>query len=147
MVGYDQHINYYKIQYAQLCINSIPDCLFVATNLDATCHQTDAQLWADAGAMVGAIKGCTAQEPIVVGKPSPFLVNYIVQHHHVTNRARICMVGDRLDTDIIFGKQNGMTAILALTGVTTLTQLQSETWKIPHMKPDYYVQSIVELLQ
>lgn len=147
VVGFDPFINYYKIQYAQLCINSIPECVFVATNLDATCHQTDAQLWADAGAMVGAIKGCTGIEPIVVGKPSPFLVDYIVQHNHVTNRARICMVGDRLDTDIVFGKQNGMTAILSLTGVTTWEQLHALQWNDKEtIKPDYYVQSIVELL-
>lgn len=37
-------INYYKIQYAQLCINENPGCEFIATNLDAVTHLTDAQV-------------------------------------------------------------------------------------------------------
>ena len=57
MVGFDRHINYYKIQYATLCISENPGCLFIATNLDAKTHLTDAQEWAGNGAMVGAIKG------------------------------------------------------------------------------------------
>lgn len=68
VVGFDQNINYYKIQYAQLCINENKDCKFIATNLDAVTHLTDEQEWAGNGSMVGAIKGCTGQEPIVVGK-------------------------------------------------------------------------------
>ena len=45
IVGFDQNINYYKIQYAQLCINENPGCKFIATNLDAVTHLTDEQEW------------------------------------------------------------------------------------------------------
>ncbi|CAN0144201.1 unnamed protein product, partial [Hapterophycus canaliculatus] len=62
IVGFDRYINYYKIQYAQLCINENPGCEFIATNLDAVTHLTDAQEWAGNGSMVGAIKGCTGVE-------------------------------------------------------------------------------------
>jgi ribonucleotide monophosphatase NagD (HAD superfamily) len=58
IVGFDRHINYYKIQYAQLCINENKGCEFIATNLDAVTHLTDAQEWAGNGSMVGAIKVC-----------------------------------------------------------------------------------------
>ena len=57
VVGFDKNINYYKIQFAQLCIDENPGCLFIATNLDAKTHLTDAQEWAGNGSMVGAIKG------------------------------------------------------------------------------------------
>lgn len=57
VVGFDRNINYYKIQYATLCIAENPGCLFIATNTDARTHLTDAQEWAGNGAMVGAIKG------------------------------------------------------------------------------------------
>ena len=43
IVGFDRNINYHKIQYAQLCINENPGCQFIATNLDAVTHLTDAQ--------------------------------------------------------------------------------------------------------
>lgn len=57
VVGFDRHINYHKIQYATLCIRENPGCLFLATNLDAVTHLTDAQEWAGNGSMVGAIRG------------------------------------------------------------------------------------------
>lgn len=138
IVGFDSQINYYKLQYAQLCINENPGCKFIATNLDAVTHLTDQQEWAGNGAMVGAIKGCTGQEPIVVGKPSPLMVDYIVEKYKV-KPASICMVGDRLDTDILFGTDNGLSTVLTLSGVTTKEKLMSENNKI---KPDFYVDSI-----
>ena len=107
IVGFDREINYHKIQYAQLCINENPGCEFIATNLDAVTHLTDAQEWAGNGAMAGAIKGCTGREPTLVGKPSPLMIDYIVDKYGC-NRERICMVGDRLDTDILFGQNNGL---------------------------------------
>jgi 4-nitrophenyl phosphatase/phosphoglycolate phosphatase len=141
IVGFDQNINYYKIQYAQLCINENKDCKFIATNLDAVTHLTDEQEWAGNGSMVGAIKGCTGKEPIVVGKPSPLMVDYIVDKYKIKSRSRICMVGDRLDTDVLFGTDNGLSTILTLSGVTTEEKLLSPANKI---KSDYYVDSIAD---
>lgn len=138
VVGFDPHISYYKIQYAQLCIAENPGCLFIATNLDATAHLTHAQEWAEAGAMVGAIKGCTGVEPILVGKPAPLLLDHIATVCG-SQRARMCMVGDRLDTDMLFGQRNGLQTVLTLSGVTTHAALHSEGNSV---MPDYYVDSI-----
>lgn len=140
VVGFDQNINYYKIQYAQLCINENPGCKFIATNLDAVTHLTDEQEWAGNGSMVGAIKGCTGKEPIVVGKPSPLMIDYIVDKYKI-EKSRICMVGDRLDTDVLFGLDNGIEAVLTLSGVTTEEKLLSPNNKI---QPTFYVNSIAD---
>ena len=140
IVGFDQNINYYKIQYAQLCINENKDCRFIATNLDAVTHLTDEQEWAGNGSMVGAIKGCTGKEPIVVGKPSPLMIDYLVAKYKISP-SRMCMVGDRLDTDILFGSDNGLSTILTLSGVTTQEKLLSPSNKI---KPNFYVNSIAD---
>ena len=51
VVGFDREINYWKIQTAQLAINE-HDAEFIATNLDAVTHLTDAQEWAGNGSMV-----------------------------------------------------------------------------------------------
>ncbi|GJQ12825.1 hypothetical protein GpartN1_g4616.t1 [Galdieria partita] len=142
VVGFDRYINYYKIQYAQLCLSQNSECLFIATNLDSVTHLTDAQEWAGNGAMVGAIRGCTQKEPIVVGKPSPLLINDVIQKHRL-EPYQICMVGDRLDTDILFGKNNGLRTVLSLSGVTTMENLLSDKNKI---LPDYYIQSVADLL-
>ena len=79
IVGFDRNINYHKIQYATLCIRENPGCEFIATNLDAVTHLTDAQEWAGNGAMVGAIKGSTKREPTVVGKPADFMLRNIAE--------------------------------------------------------------------
>jgi len=142
IVGFDREVSYYKIQYAQLCINENPGCEFIATNLDAVTHLTDAQEWAGNGAMAGAIKGCTGQDPTLVGKPSPLMIDYIVSKYGI-DRDRIAMVGDRLDTDILFGANNGLKSCLTLSGVTTETKLLSKENEI---KPDFYVDSIAQFM-
>jgi 4-nitrophenyl phosphatase/phosphoglycolate phosphatase len=138
IVGFDRHINYYKIQFAQLCINENTGCEFIATNLDAVTHLTDAQEWAGNGSMVGAIKGCTGRDPTVVGKPSPLMIDYLETKLGL-DRSRICMVGDRLDTDVLFGTDNGLQSLLVLSGVTSEEKLLSPENKIT---PDYYADSI-----
>lgn len=138
IVGFDRHVNYYKIQSAQLCINENPGCEFIATNLDAVTHLTDAQEWAGNGSMVGAIKGCTGKEPTVVGKPSPLMIDYLEEKLNL-DKSRICMVGDRLDTDVLFGTDNGLKTVLVLSGVTSEEKLLSEENKIT---PDFYADDI-----
>jgi len=139
VVGFDRNVNYYKLQYAQLCINQNPGCKFIATNTDRVTHLTDAQEWAGNGSMVGAIKGCTGQEPTVVGKPSPLMIDYLEEKYNIPNRKRICMVGDRLDTDILFGRNNGLQTCLTLSGVTSEELLLSPDNAIT---PDVYVSTI-----
>lgn len=150
IVGFDRYINYYKLQYAQLCLNENPGCEFIATNLDRVTHLTDAQEWAGNGTMVGAIKGCTGMEPNVVGKPAPLMIDYIAEKYKIADRSRICMVGDRLDTDIAFGRNNGLRTCLTLSGVTSEAELLD---KVPRklgtegIQPDFYVDTINDFLK
>ena len=137
IVGFDREVNYYKIQTAQLAINE-GGAEFIATNLDAVTHLTDAQEWAGNGAMVGAIKGCTGKEPTLVGKPSALMIDYMVEKFGI-ERSRICMVGDRLDTDVLFGLNNGLQSCLVLSGVTTEEKLCSPENEII---PDVYCNDI-----
>jgi len=65
--------------------------------------------------MVGAIAGSTKREPITVGKPAEFMLDNIAKTFNL-QRQQICMVGDRLDTDILFGKNGGLTTCLVLSG-------------------------------
>merc|ERR1719183_1224231 len=142
VVGFDRNVNYYKIQYATLCVRENPGCKFIATNTDAVTHLTDAQEWAGNGSMVGAIKGSTQREPIVVGKPAPFMLDYIANKFEI-RKDQICMVGDRLDTDILFGKDGGLRTLLVLSGVTTEERLMSPENEI---QPDYYTSKLGDLL-
>eukprot|EP00929_Paragymnodinium_shiwhaense_P108114 TRINITY_DN7443_c0_g1_i11.p1 TRINITY_DN7443_c0_g1~~TRINITY_DN7443_c0_g1_i11.p1 ORF type:complete len:430 (-),score=129.33 TRINITY_DN7443_c0_g1_i11:115-1344(-) len=149
IVGFDRNVNYYKLQYAQLCLNENPGCEFIATNLDRVTHLTDAQEWAGNGTMVGAIRGCTGKEPNVVGKPAPLMIDYIADKYGIKDRSRICMVGDRLDTDIAFGRNNGLRTCLTLCGVTSEDQLLEKVPRIAGtegVQPDFYVKTINDFL-
>ncbi|XP_066380097.1 phosphoglycolate phosphatase 2-like isoform X1 [Miscanthus floridulus] len=79
IVGLDQYFNYYKMQYARICISENPGCLFIATNRDPTGHMTSAQEWPGAGTMVAAVSCSVQKEPIVVGKPSGFLMDFLLK--------------------------------------------------------------------
>ncbi|XP_014617038.1 phosphoglycolate phosphatase 1B, chloroplastic-like isoform X2 [Glycine soja] len=142
VVGFDRYFNYYKIQYGTLCIRENPGCLFIATNRDAVTHLTDAQEWAGGGSMVGALSGSTQREPLVVGKPSTFMMDYLANKFGIS-KSQICMVGDRLDTDILFGQNGGCKTLLVLSGVTTLAMLQSPNNSI---QPDFYTNKISDFL-
>jgi len=53
------------------------------------------------------------------------------------------MVGDRLDTDVVFGNDNGLSSVLVLSGVTTEARLLSAANQIA---PDFYCDDITKLL-
>ena len=59
------------------------------------------------------------------------------------DKAEICMVGDRLDTDILFGKNGGLRTMLVLTGVTSEDRLLDESNSI---QPDLYTEGLKDLL-
>ncbi|MFS7904899.1 putative phosphoglycolate phosphatase [Helianthus anomalus] len=114
VVGLDPYLNYYKLQYGTLCIRENPGCIFIATNRDATGNMTDLQEWPGAGCMVAAVCGSTQKEPIVVGKPSTFLMDFLQKQYKIPTD-KMCMVGDRLDTDILFGQNAGCKTLLVLS--------------------------------
>ncbi len=56
----------------------------------------------------------------MVGKPAEFMLANIANKFGL-RRNQICMVGDRLDTDILFGQHGGLTTMLVLSGQVTCT--------------------------
>jgi len=91
--------------------------------------------------MVSAMCGSTDREPIVVGKPSTFMMDFLLQKFQ-TETSRMCMVGDRLDTDILFGQNAGCKTLLVLSGVTSESNLLD---KGNNIEPDYYTSSVSDI--
>lgn len=143
VVGLDPNINYYKLQYGTLCIRENPGCLFVATNRDSVGNMTELQEWPGAGCMVAAMCGSTEREPTVVGKPSTFMMDFLLEKFNIET-SKMCMVGDRLDTDILFGQNAGCKTLLVLSGVTTESILQRPSNTII---PDYYTSKMSDILK
>jgi len=147
VVGLDRRLNYWKLQRAQLCLQD-PAVVFVATNYDATAHLTSGTLWAGAGAVVAAVAAASGRTPTVAGKPSATLLESLLLRHPELHRDRMVMVGDRLDTDIAFGANNGLQTLLTLSGVTSREQLQAAASgaTASSLCPDYVCESIASLL-
>ena len=76
---------------------------------------------------------------LVAGKPSVMIVNMVLER--LSLGASDClMVGDRLETDILMGKQAGMSTALVLTGVTKQDALTHSS-----LLPDFVLNSIAEV--
>lgn len=88
---------------------------FFATNRDATYPLEGGTIQPGAGAIVAAIEACSGEAPIVFGKPEPVFLELISRGTGFEAR-RCIVVGDRLDTDIEFGRRIGARSYLVLTG-------------------------------
>ena len=123
VVGLDNEFNYRKLCIANVLLQKYPDALLVATNEDAyDLVGSDARHLPGNGSLVKAIECCSQREAINVGKPSKILAELLSEEHGL-DPARTLFVGDRLDTDIKFGRDGGMKSALVLTGCTTAKAL------------------------
>ncbi|XP_069775753.1 pyridoxal phosphate phosphatase isoform X1 [Narcine bancroftii] len=104
------------------------------------------------GSLTAAVEAASGRKAKVIGKPSRFMFDCINEMEAGTplDPARTLMIGDRLDTDILFGANCGLRTVLTLTGVSTLQQahdnLASELPERRRMVPNFYVDSIKDFL-
>lgn len=89
---------------------------FIATNRDATYPLEGGRFEPGAGMIVAAIQACSGVDPMVIGKPEPYLVERILMDAGVLPD-RAIVVGDRYETDIVAGEQAGCRTLMVLTGV------------------------------
>ena len=133
----DRGVNYPKLRRATLLIRQgIP---FYATNPDRT-FPTPEGLVPGAGAIMAALVTASGVEPVVVGKPAPFMIE-LARERLKTSREETLIVGDRLETDIAGGQAAGCPVALVLSGVST--QAMASAWT-PH--PDFVVPDLAALL-
>ncbi len=120
IAGLDRAFTYEKLASATRDI--LGGARFVATNADALLPIEGGQVIPGAGTMVATIKTATAVEPVVLGKPEPGLFAHGLRRLGGLSANDTAMIGDRLDTDIVGGRQAGLRTILVLSGVTTSTE-------------------------
>jgi NagD protein len=111
---------------------------FVATNPDPS-GPTEMGIVPACGAVAAMIEKATGVEPFFIGKPNPLMVRTALNYLGVHSEETI-IVGDRMDTDIIGGVQNGMDSILVLTGVTKPEQIERYSYI-----PTYVYDSVAEI--
>jgi ribonucleotide monophosphatase NagD (HAD superfamily) len=91
----------------------------------------------DIGATIAYVKASTGREPdLVVGKPNRLFVEKAAERTGIPVSA-MCMIGDRLYTDIALGATAGIPTILVLSGETQADEVVSS----PH-QPSYIFQNL-----
>lgn len=123
VMGYDRAISFQKAVEATLLVRrGIP---FYATNPDKTFPTPRGQV-PGAGAWTSVITTATNVEPIVAGKPFPFLMELSLERLG-TGIEETLVVGDRLETDVAAGQAVGCPTALVLSGVST--KEQADQWE------------------
>ena len=123
VMGIDRDVNFQKVMEATLLVRTgIP---FYATNTDKTFPTPRGEI-PGAGAWLSVIITATSVEPIVAGKPFPYLMELSLEKLG-TSKAETLVVGDRLETDIAAGQSVGCPTALVLSGVST--KAQADQWK------------------
>jgi len=138
VASWDRDLNYRKLDDALQALNR--GARFVATNPDVACPMPGGVYAPDCGAIVAAIEACSRRKVEAYGgKPSLVLAELALSRMAVP-AADCLMVGDRVDTDILFGHRAGMATALVLTGAGRLTPLEEAP-----APPDHILESVAEL--
>ncbi|VVC32919.1 HAD-like domain,2-phosphoglycolate phosphatase, eukaryotic,HAD-superfamily hydrolase, subfamily IIA [Cinara cedri] len=148
LVGFDDHFSYPKLLKAASYLKD-ENVLFVATNTDENFSVAGSDFVIPAtGCLVCSVKCSAGREPFVVGKPSSYICNVLMETNKI-DPSRTLMIGDRCNTDILFGKRCGFKTLLVLTGVNSLKDVEewskSDDPTLQELVPDYYAESIDSL--
>ena len=138
MLGFDTTLTYDKLtRLCSLVRKGIP---FIATHPDLNCPTADGPI-PDIGATIAFVKAATGRSPDeIIGKPYKPLADVIMAKTGLPAK-QICMVGDRLYTDIAMGR-HGFKTVLVLSGETQSGDLAESP-----SKPYLVVSGIGELAQ
>lgn len=125
VMGIDRSINFSKVAEAALLVRAgIP---FYTTNTDRTFPTPRGEIPGN-GSWLSVITSATGVEPIVAGKPFPYLMELSLQRLG-TQKEDTLIVGDRLETDIAAGQAVGCPTAFVLSGVSTREEARS--WQPP----------------
>jgi len=135
--GLDRYLSYGKLRRAMFNIRA--GASFYGTNPDPT-FPTPLGPVPGAGSVLSAIQTASATNPIVIGKPSPYMFSLCAERMQLAMK-EILVVGDRLETDIAGAQAVGARTALVLSGISARTQ--ADQW-VP--KPDLVARDLTELV-
>jgi HAD superfamily hydrolase (TIGR01457 family) len=137
ILGFDTTLTYAKLwKLCDLVRAGVP---YIATHPDFNCP-TETGFMPDVGAMIAFVKTSTGREPdLVVGKPNSLFVEQAAERTRIPV-SEMCMIGDRLYTDIALGVTARIPTILVLSGETQAEEAESSPYQ-----PTYIFQNIQAL--
>ena len=138
VLAYDVELTFEKIRRLNFFLKVGKP--FIATHPVDVCPTKDVPM-PDVGSFLALFKRSSGRDPdLVIGKPFPPMGEELSALTGVP-RGRMCMIGDRMHTDVRFAANCGMKSVLVLSGETT-----RETMKNFPDKPDLVLESINDIL-
>lgn len=132
LVGLDKQFTYEKLHLATKAVRMGAE--LVGINPDPFCPMKD-DVIPDTGALLKAIEVASNKKvSAIIGKPSNFSSELILSQANVASE-QCLIIGDRLDTDILFGKNVGMKTALVLSGVTSENEAKHSSIKADFIFP------------
>lgn len=137
VLGFDTGIDYKKL--TALCDAVRAGLPYIATHPDYNCPVPGGYI-PDIGAVIAFVKASCGREPdVVIGKPNGFIAQGAAKRAGVPLQ-RVCMVGDRLYTDIALGRCGVQTA-LVLSGETSAEDLAAS-----ELRPDFIYRDLAAMV-
>ncbi|XP_077258619.1 glycerol-3-phosphate phosphatase-like [Temnothorax americanus] len=148
IIGFDEHFNYPKMVKAATYLSDA-NVHFIGTNTDQRDPASNDVVIPATGCLVKCIENCSGRKAMIVGKPDKYMAKMLMEQSNVDPQ-RTLMIGDRGNTDMLFGNRCGFTTLLVLTGVTALSDVerwkQSERQEERKFVPNYYIDALGDLL-
>ncbi|KAI8388147.1 HAD-like domain-containing protein [Radiomyces spectabilis] len=94
----------------------------ISTNLDIETLDSKGRKIPATGAFTACVEVVTKTKAFFCGKPSALIMRY-AQRVLGLSRGETCIIGDRMDTDIVAGITSEIESVLVLSGVTEMSDL------------------------
>jgi HAD superfamily hydrolase (TIGR01457 family) len=139
VIAFDRTFDYAKLNTALQAVRR--GARLIATNPDRTCPVEGGEI-PDCAGMMAAVEAVTGETvSVIVGKPSPIILEVALARLGVDARDAV-IVGDRIETDIVMGKRLGLATVLVLSGVT-----RADDPRVAEIAPDLVLPSIRDLIR
>lgn len=145
VVATDYSFSYKKLVKAFNYLKN-PNCHYIGTSEDRIIPIGNGTIVPGAtGSFIQAINYSTGRTATVIGKPHlPFIE--CIESEFPFDRSRAVMIGDNLNSDIVFAKRAGLKSLLVLSGVTKRDEFLDGFEELSaDLKPDYFSNSLASL--
>lgn len=147
IVAFDKHFSLPKLLKATAYLER-PGCHFLVTNTDAKSKLPGGVWMPEAGPIVAAVKAAAGEGFVytLLGKPDVALGELLIKEHGLVAE-RTLMVGDRCDTDVLFGLRCGFQTLLVGTGCHSMEDVCRLGRTKCELIPDAFVERLGEIVE
>ena len=138
VIGFDTELTFQKLEDASRLLLTKPELSYIATNPDFVCPVSFGAV-PDCGSIAQALCNATGRMPKVMGKPEAEMALAAMEKYGYKKEETV-LIGDRIYTDIACGVNAGVTAVLVLSGESTMQTVQESA-----IKPDIILQDVREM--